>query len=160
MLRIWIRSLRGWISLCIQLHTPLQWLRLNINQNLTHNGHPVSNPNQQTMKILEKTDNVIMAVFYMVSLPYFQQVLANTQSLFYPSPYCYSTAGTCFKNTHELLNLRVLKFSLVDKIYIFQSMGKIFCVEFQWYPLKFHTKYLTHTLKGMSFIQYWIFKSS
>ena len=26
-------------------------------------------------------------------------------------------------------------------------MGKIFCVEFQRVPLKFHTKYLTHTLK-------------
>ena len=26
-------------------------------------------------------------------------------------------------------------------------MGKIFCVEFQSYPLKFHTKYITHTLK-------------
>ena len=28
-------------------------------------------------------------------------------------------------------------------------MGKIFCMEFQRYPLKFHTKYLTHTLKDM-----------
>ena len=28
-------------------------------------------------------------------------------------------------------------------------MGEIFCVEFQSYPLKFHTKYLTHTLKDM-----------
>ena len=37
-------------------------------------------------------------------------------------------------------------------------MGKIFCVEFQRYPLKFHTKCLTHTLNHMIFIQ--IFKSS
>ena len=44
------------------------------------------------------------------------------------------------------LSLRALKFSLVNKIYIFQCMGKIFCVEFQRYPLKFHTEYLTHTL--------------
>ena len=29
-------------------------------------------------------------------------------------------------------------------------MGKIFCVEFQRYPLKFHTKYLTHTLVHLS----------
>ena len=28
-------------------------------------------------------------------------------------------------------------------------MGKIFCVEFQRVPLKFHTKYLTHTLNDM-----------
>ena len=28
-------------------------------------------------------------------------------------------------------------------------MGKIFCVEFQRYPLKFHTKYLTHTWRYM-----------
>ena len=32
-------------------------------------------------------------------------------------------------------------------------MGKIFCVEFQRVPLKFHTKYLTHTLKDVDFIQ-------
>ena len=52
--------------------------------------------------------------------------------------------GGPFKNTYELLNLRALQFSLVNKIHIFQCMGKIFCMEFQRYPLKFHTKYLTH----------------
>ena len=31
----------------------------------------------------------------------------------------------------------------MNKFYIFQCMGKIFCVEFQRLPLKFHTKYLT-----------------
>ena len=31
-------------------------------------------------------------------------------------------------------------------------MGKIFCVEFQRSPLKFHTKYLTHSLKDVHFI--------
>ena len=65
-----------------------------------------------------------------------------------------------FKNTYELLNLRALKFSYVNKIHIFQCMGKIFCVEFQRYPLKFHTKYLTHTLKDMIFMQFLNFKSS
>ena len=40
-------------------------------------------------------------------------------------------AWGCSKNTYELKNLRALKFSLVSKIYIFQCMGKIFCVEFQ-----------------------------
>ena len=39
--------------------------------------------------------------------------------------------GGCFKNTYELLNLRAVLFSSVDKIHIFQYMGKIFCVEFQ-----------------------------
>ena len=68
--------------------------------------------------------------------------------------------GGRFKNTYELLNQRALKFSYVNKIHIFQCMGKIFCVEFQRYPLKFHTKYLTHTLKDMIFKQFWNLKSS
>ena len=68
--------------------------------------------------------------------------------------------GGRFKNTYELLNLRALKFSYVNEIHIFQCMGKIFCVEFQRVPLKFHTKYLTHTLKDMIFIQHGNFKSS
>ena len=38
-------------------------------------------------------------------------------------------------------------------------MGKIFWVEFQMYPLKFHTKYLTHTLKDVLFIEKWKFES-
>ena len=47
------------------------------------------------------------------------------------------------------LNLRALNFSRVNKINTFLCMGKIFCVEFQRYPLKFHTKYLTHTQKDV-----------
>ena len=39
-------------------------------------------------------------------------------------------------------------------------MVKIFCVEFQREPLKFHTKYLTHTMKDFILIQHWNFKSS
>ena len=72
----------------------------------------------------------------------------------------YAPPGGRFKNPFELLNIRALKFSVVNKIHIFQCMGKIFCVEFQRVPLKFHTKYLTHTLKDMIFIQHWNFKSS
>ena len=75
-------------------------------------------------------------------------------------PYGRQGSGGRFKNTYELLKLRALKSSPVNKIHIFQCMGKIFCVEFQRYPLKFHTKYLTHTLKDMIFIQRWHFKSS
>ena len=65
-----------------------------------------------------------------------------------PSP------GGHFKNTYELLNLRALKILMSYKNRIFQCMGQIFCVEFQRYPLKFHTKYLTHTLEDIIFIQH------
>ena len=65
-----------------------------------------------------------------------------------------------FNTAYELLNLRALKFSYVNKICIFQCMGKIFCAKFQRVPLKFHTKYLTHTLKDTFFIQCWNLKSS
>ena len=54
-----------------------------------------------------------------------------------------------FKNTYELLNLGALKFSPMDKIYFFQCMGKVLCVEFHRYHLQFHTQYVTHTLKDM-----------
>ena len=57
--------------------------------------------------------------------------------------------GDVSKKVSELLNLRALKFSPENEMHIFQCMGKIFCVEFQRYPLKFHTKYHTHTLKDM-----------
>ena len=40
-----------------------------------------------------------------------------------------------------------------------REMREIFCVEFQRVPLKFHTKYLTHTLKDINLIQHWNFKS-
>ena len=51
------------------------------------------------------------------------------------------------------------KSSVLFKNNIFQSLGEIFCVEFQRYLLKFHTKYLTHTWKDMYFIHRWKFKS-
>ena len=63
--------------------------------------------------------------------------------------------GERFKNTYELLNLRALKFSPFNEKHLFQCIGKIFCVEFQRVPLKFHTKYLTHTLKDTVFMQHW-----
>ena len=56
-----------------------------------------------------------------------------------------STLGEHFKNVYELWYMRALKFSTVCKNHFFPCMGKIFFVEFQRYPLKFHTKYLTHT---------------
>ena len=57
-----------------------------------------------------------------------------------------------FKNMYELLNQRAFIISMLYTNHIFQFMGETFCVEFQRYPLKFHTKYLTHTLKDMDFI--------
>ena len=49
-------------------------------------------------------------------------------------------------------NLRALEISMLYKNHIFQCMGMIFCVELQRVPLKFYTKYLTHTLKDVDFI--------
>ena len=69
-------------------------------------------------------------------------------------------AGGRFKNAHELLNVRALKISMFYKNHTFLCMGKIFCVEFQRYPLKFHTIYLIHTLKDVYFIHRWKFKSA
>ena len=39
--------------------------------------------------------------------------------------------GGRFKNTFELLNLRAQKFSIVDKVNIFQCMGQIFAWNFK-----------------------------
>ena len=64
----------------------------------------------------------------------------------------YESIEGCFKNVYEFLKLTALKFSPANKMHIFQCMGKIF-VGFQRVPLKFHTKYLTHTLKDAIFIQ-------
>ena len=60
----------------------------------------------------------------------------NEKTLFWRKP------RGCFKNRYELFNLRLLKLSMLYKNHIFQCMGKIFCVEFQRVPLKFHTNIL------------------
>ena len=57
--------------------------------------------------------------------------------------------GGRFKNSYALLNPRALKSSMFYTNRIFQCMGETFCVEFQRCPLKFHAKYLTHTLKDI-----------
>ena len=54
-----------------------------------------------------------------------------------------------FKNIYKLVNLGALKFSLLRKLHIFQCMGNIFRVEAQRVFLKFHTTYVTYTLKKM-----------
>ena len=76
---------------------------------------------------------------------------------------CYrdkNVEGGVSKSCRQLLNLRALKISILYENHIFQCMGKIFCVEFQRVPLKFHTKYLSHTLNDVDFIHRWKFKSS
>ena len=40
-------------------------------------------------------------------------------------------SGDPFKNAYDLLHLRALKFSHLNKMHIFQCMGEIFCVEVQ-----------------------------
>ena len=94
---------------------------------------------------------------YVSFLRYFKVSPSLQMMLFY---FQFASSGGRFKNTYELLNLRALKISKLHKNHIFQCMGKIFCVEFQRVPLKFHTKYLTHTLKDVDFIHIWKFKSS
>ena len=43
--------------------------------------------------------------------------------------------GKRFKIVYQLVNLDTLKSSLLNKLHIFQCMGKVFCVELQRVPL-------------------------
>ena len=66
--------------------------------------------------------------------------------------------GGHFKNTQELLNLKALKFYQLNQMHTFQCMSKIFCVELQRKPMKFH-KFL-HLRAHKCFwypppVQYW-----
>ena len=67
-------------------------------------------------------------------------------------------SGT-FENHYEVVNLWALKVLLLNKLHIFQCMGEIFCVKFQWAHLKCHTKHLIHSLCDAIFIWCWKFKS-
>ena len=62
----------------------------------------------------------------------------------------YLNAGGHLKNINKLLDLGALT---PYEIHMFQCMGNIFCVEFQRAPLKFHTKYVTHTSKDIIILQ-------
>ena len=117
-----------------------------------YNLHVLQWVNCHAYKDLEKLQNAL-------SILCIECRISNEASLDHIK-FSFCEPGGHFKNTYELLNLRALKFSPVDKIHIFQCMGEIFCVEFQRYPLKFHTKYLTCTLKVTIFIQHWNSKSS
>ena len=65
-----------------------------------------------------------------------------------------------FKNTCELLIPRSLECSYLNEIHIFQRIGKEFCVEFQRVHLKFHTKFITHTLKETNFVECCVIKQN
>ena len=61
-----------------------------------------------------------------------------------------------FKNAYELINLRALKILMLYKKLIFQCIwARYFVWNFKRVPLKFHTKYLTHTLKDVDVIHGW-----
>ena len=62
--------------------------------------------------------------------------------------WCIIRIMRAMKNAYEQSILE----SVIKNIHI-QCMGEIFCVEFQRYPLKFHTKYLAHTWKYVNFTQ-------
>ena len=131
----------------------LQWLYSKIGHqgSSPSNGHQGGMPYLLGLQLTDRNtrDFVESVCHYMCNILTFSDSLVNSLK-----------PGGRFKNTYELLNLRALKISKLHKNHIFQCMGKIFCVEFQRVPLKFHTKYLTHTLKDVDFIHIWKFKSS
>ena len=43
-----------------------------------------------------------------------------------------------FQKVYKFVNVKALKFSALNENHLFQCMGKIFCVEFQRFPLKLH----------------------
>ena len=72
---------------------------------------------------------------------------------------CWWSGGRLKKHLWAL-NLRALEPKHLNKMHIFQCMGKTFCMKFHRNHLKFHIKHLTHALKETVFIQSWNFKSS
>ena len=70
---------------------------------------------------------------------------------------CETKGGGRFKNIYEPLNLRAIEFSPVNKIHIFQYMGKIFCMEFQRYPCTKPSIYVCENISRhvWTFINVW-----
>ena len=89
----------------------------------------------------------------------FTEVVAFTELWFQDYLHIVTLLWGISQNSYQLLNLRALKIPTLYTIRIFQCMGKISCVEFQREPLKFHTKYLTRSLKYVDYIHRWKFKS-
>ena len=57
------------------------------------------------------------------------------------------------------VKLRALQCWPLNKMHIFESMVKIFCVKLHRLYLKFHTNYLAHALKDTIFIQHGILRT-
>ena len=64
-------------------------------------------------------------------------------------PSIFQNTKECCKNTHMLIYLRALIFSMLYKNHMFQWMGKIFCGELHMYHLKFHTIHFLHAWKDV-----------
>ena len=109
------------------------------------NGRQIDTPLFQNASFSKThfADNTSIVYLYAYLITY--AIKAHVTLLSPPRTYI-SDMGWVSK-TLELINLRALKFSPMIKIYISQYMDKIFCVEFQKVPLKFHKRYLAHTLK-------------
>ena len=115
-------------------------------------------------------------IFLFISRLHFPQKYKNPAPIFLPSQPCLSTSTpghfpsktspTCvgqiffsllgqggISKSHMIFFYpRALTISMFHKYHTFLCLGKISCVEFQRYPLKFYTKYLTKTLKDIYFI--------
>ena len=61
----------------------------------------------------------------------------------------YSFQCICFVSYNQGAFQNRSAISTMHKNRLFQCMDNIFCAEFQRYKLKFHTKYLTHTLEDV-----------
>ena len=101
-----------------------------------------------------------LLILWLIALLSHQQQEALQEHIPLPWSCLFHVSRGHFKKAYRLLNLRNLKLSPVNKMHSFQCMGKSFCMEFSWEPLKFHTKYFTHTLKVTILIKHWNFKSS
>ena len=107
----------------------LWWQQQNVNQTSKSQQTPHTSPSRASyvvaiVRIWEEIDRVITALHCITKLPASKY---NKHTHIKHTKVC---QGRRFKNTYELLNLRALKFSIANKIYIFQCMGKILCMEF------------------------------
>ena len=58
-------------------------------------------------------------------------------------------------NSQDIISCQI--FNIFRKRHILQCMGSKFCAKFQRAPLKFHTKFWTHTLQYMLFIVFYFY---
>ena len=85
----------------------------------------------------------VMAWWRQAPIHYLSQCWQTLKLLYYMESLSHNELthwglGAFQKHLYELLNPRALKISMSYKNRIFQCKDKIFCVEFQRFPLKFH----------------------